>query len=180
MDTNSPSYIFKRASADGAIMGACFVAFFACMVFSSASPLVSFLGFILMCVPPFLLFYLLRRSRVAADGDLTFSQLWLEGTFTMVLGAIFLAIVAYVYLRWINPTFLIDQVTESVKILSQMGSEYSALTESMQSLLEDGNMPSPLQVSWSMIQSAFITGAILAAIVAAIVKSLKINPKFHK
>ena len=95
----------------------------------------------------------------------------------MVLGAIFMAIVAYVYLRWINPTFLVDQVTESVKILSQMGSEYSALTESMQSLLDDGNMPSPLQVSWGMIQSAFITGAILSAIVAAIVKSLKITPK---
>ena len=175
MEPLSPSYIYKRASTDGIIMGACFIGFFACSMLSSSSLILSLLGFVLMCTPPFLLYFLLRRSHVSVGGRLSYGQLWIEGTLTMVLGSVFLAIVTFIYLRWVNPTFLADQITASVEILDKLGPDYEPLSEAMNTMLADGELPSAVQVAGSLIQSAFLSGAVVAAIVAAIVRAVKVK-----
>ena len=175
MEESKSNTIFKRAMADGPIMGACFIGFFVCSALSTSSLILSLLGFVLMCAPPFLLFFLLKRSQVRAEGQLTFSLLWLEGVMTMVLGSIFLAILAFVYLRWVNPSFIADQLNSSIAALEQLGSQYDGLADQMRQIVKSGDLPSPLAVAGSLIQFAFLTGTVLAAIVAAIVRAIKIK-----
>lgn len=175
MEQRKSNPIFKNAMANGPIMGACFIGFFVCSAMSASSAILSLLGFVLMCMPPFLLFFLLKRSQKRAGGQLTFSLLWLEGVLTMVFGSIFLAIITFIYLRWVNPSFISDQLTSSLAVLEQLGQGYESLAESMRQIIKSGDIPSPLSVAGGLIQSAFLTGTILAAIIAAIVRAIKIK-----
>ena len=93
----------------------------------------------------------------------------------MVLGSIFLAILAFVYLRWVNPSFIADQLNSSIAALEQLGSQYDGLADQMRQTVKSGDLPSPLAVAGSLIQFAFLTGTVLAAIVAAIVRAIKIK-----
>lgn len=169
--------VYKRGADDGFYFGVYLVVLFFASVFAMTLPFAGLLTMILMLGVPFVIYRFLRRTYVADNGMTQYSALWLQGIIIFFCGSLLSGLVAYVYMRWINPDFIMSIVKDAIGIYSSSNWENGQeVADVLQKMIDQKLVPKPIEVVIQSIWTAVFTGSLLSMLVALVVQSKKIKP----
>ncbi|MCM1068226.1 MAG: DUF4199 domain-containing protein [Muribaculaceae bacterium] len=167
-----PRPILARAADNGLYLGLYICVLVLAMGFSTGSVLASAIVWAGTLAMPFYVYRMLRRSYVAADGALSFPELWAEGIASFFLGTLLPALLTYVCLRFFAPTFIVDTVKSSIELLEAQGSPEAELwADTLRNVTTHSGLPTAVDVSAQLISFNIIAGtalSFLAAIAATV------------
>lgn len=169
----SKSPYFRGASA-GRFFGIYLSLIFLSMALSSHFPLLSLASLGLLICIPLVIYRSLRRSFVASDGEATFSELWVEGIATFLFATAICGLVTIIYMKWIEPGFLLNQVRDCIQMCQVAGTpEHKELARILTNMIKQGVVPSPSTFVISMFWLTMAGGSFLSLIVAMIARISK-------
>lgn len=166
--------IFKYAARCGLPMGGYLSVMSAAMVFSDKVPLLSLMVLCMLLFMP-LLVYKLLRARYVADGCTTdFSSLWMIGILTFIYGSLICTAVTYALLQWLRPDFFYDMAQMVIDQYSKVPAA-SDMVETLTTIVDKGLLPSTLEFLFQMFWLTSFLGSLLSAIVAVVVRKIKVK-----
>ncbi len=128
---------------------------------------------------PVITYFFLRRAYIAELGTTRFSALWMQGIVMFFCGSMIMALFAFIFMRWIEPDFIISQMESLIDAYRQLNMDGTAeIADTFQHAIDQGIIPTAIQVSMQMIWSGVFTGSLLSIIVSLIVQWRKLpsNP----
>lgn len=163
---------YKRGADDGVILGLILIILFLAMTFSLKYPLANLLGLLLFFVGvPMTTFFLLRRSYIRDNGLTLFSSLWMQGIVMFFCATLILALFTYVYLRFLNPSFMVDMLNTAAAHYENLGTARGHQTaDIMHAMIHQNLVPSAISMAIETIWVGVFTGSLLSALVAGIVR----------
>lgn len=163
---------YKRGADDGVILGLILIILFLAMTFSLKYPLANLLGLLLFFVGvPMTTFFLLRRSYIRDNGLTLFSSLWMQGIVMFFCATLILALFTYVYLRFLNPSFMVDMLNTAAAHYEKLGTARGHQTaDIMHAMIHQNLVPSAISMAIETIWVGVFTGSLLSALVAGIVR----------
>lgn len=169
----NPSDIFGRAARIGPAAGAYFAVLFLCAAYSSMHLLLTLLALALLLGVPWLLYRRLLAS-CAAGTPRRVTPLWTEGIYSFVFGGLLMALLVYLWMRYVDPDYLRTQL----QLASQMMHDYPdaaspQLRQAVDAALNQRAMPGPIQMAMSLFWTVTFTGAILSLLEAFIIAKVK-------
>lgn len=158
----------------GAWLGGYLVLRFICSVAGTLSPLFDAMALLMFAFTPFVLYYIMLRYH-RENGYLSgFSLLWMMGIMLFFFASLICAIPEYVFYQYINPDYIANAMTQSVKLIEDMGLMQNDETyNQMRQLIEEGTTPTALQMIMSSMWSNVFFGSLLSIVVAPIVTRKK-------
>lgn len=141
-------------------------------------PLLSMAALALMAGVPVVIYKFLRRSYVAEYGTTRFSALWMQGIVTFFCGSLILALVSFVFMRWIEPDYIESVMRQVVEVYG--GASWPQGREAadvLQHALDAGLVPRAIQVSMELLWTGVFTGSILSIVVSLIVQARRVVPR---
>lgn len=168
--------IYRRAADNGLVFGIILSVLFLLFVFSGSMPLLSFLALAMFVAVPGLIFYFLRRCFTEEKGLTTFSGLWSLGILIFLFGSLICSVVTYIYLQYIEPTFIYDQARMALTLYQSIESmKGSELVTVMEQAITQNMLPTPIQFVFQMIWMTTFSGSILSMIISVIVRAIKLK-----
>lgn len=165
-----PKPILSRASENGLYLSLYISVLVLTLGFGVHFPVATFILWVGSLALPVFVYRMLRKSQRDCGGSLSFSELWAEGIATFMLGTLVPAVVAYVALKFVVPTFMSDTLNYALSVLAE---QKTAETEQMADVirnLQKMKMPTPVDVASQIISFNIIVGTFLSLVLAAIVK----------
>lgn len=171
MNTETGQSLYRRGAEDGLWMGIYLSLLFLAMV-SSVYAAWSGIATVLMALGvPVVVYAFLRRAYRAGGCRDTFSAVWLHGICIFFFGSLLMAVTAYVFLRFVNPTYINDVVEMAKDVYSQIGtSDAKAMAKTLSQMQSGHLLPTPAQTAVQLIWSGVFTGSLLSMVLAAIVR----------
>lgn len=163
---------YRQGADDGVLMGVYLTALFFASVFALGRPLVGGIATVMILAVPVMLFMLLRRTWRRDRGMTLFSGLWMQGIMTFLCGGLLSGVVAFVYLKWINPGWLAEQVRAMVDLYRSIDGG-ALIADTLETMLTRGLLPSAIQMVIQMLWLEIFTGSILSLIVTALVRLIR-------
>ena len=172
MPSTNPNIItspYRRGADDGFIFGLYLSLMFFSGIFSSRLPILSLVSFALMAGVPAVIYYFIRRY----DRDLrecaTFAMMWMLGVVIFVCGILISGTLLLVYMKWIQPDFILTQLEGLV----EFGRLYpgTAMAEAAgiaEQMIEANFIPSAMAVVSEFIMLAIVTGSILSIVISSL------------
>lgn len=175
---NQRQSVYQTGANDGWKMGLWLTTVFLLQAIGLDYPVLLIVGNLLMLCTPFIAYRLLRRAFTGAGGVSTFSGIWLHGIIFFLCGSLIMAAAAYVYLRYINTDFIVNQIHLISNTYRQLDTpESEALANQFERIIEYHLVPSAIQMSFSLIWFCSFFGSMLSLILAIIVKHMPIRNK---
>ncbi len=167
--------IYARGADDGFRLGLYLSVMFFLAVASLSVPLLNMAVVVMALGVPVLTYVFLRRTHVAAHGMTVFSALWMQGITTFACGSLLFGAVSLIYMRWINPGFMLDVLNAGVDYYSAAGTEGAkAIADELQRIINSKAIPTPLNVTFGWMWLGMFSGSLLSMLVAAVVKFKKV------
>ncbi|MCM1336133.1 MAG: DUF4199 domain-containing protein [Candidatus Amulumruptor caecigallinarius] len=160
---------YRQGADDGLWMGLYLSALFFASAFAVGRTLVGALATGMIIAVPIILFLLLRRTWRRDEGLSLFSGLWMQGIITFLCGGLISGVVAFAYLRWVNPGWLADQVRAMIALYSSIEGG-AVIADTLSTMLDRHLLPSPIQMVIQMLWLEIFSGSILSLIVTALVR----------
>lgn len=166
---------YKRGADEGIFMGALFIVLFLAVTKSMDSMFATWIAWILALVGvPGLTFYLLRRSNERDNGLTLHSSLWVQGIVIFFCGSLILALFIYLYLRWMNPTFMVDHLIKMADAYASMNTpQGQQISDTIHAIINQDLVPSAISIGIETIWIGVFTGSLLSIVLAWIVKLKK-------
>ena len=163
---------YRRGANDGWCMGLILIALFLAMTRSFQSVWANWTGLVLMVAGvPAATFLFLRRSYMRDNGLTLFSSLWVQGIAMFFCATLLLAMFEYIYLRFINPTFMVDTLNRMADAFSVSGTADGEKTAGMlRGMLKQNLVPNAINVALETIWTGVFTGSLLSALMAGVVR----------
>ncbi len=175
---NNPRSIYSCGANDGLKMGVYLSVMFLLQSIGMTNPMLMIFGALMLICIPVVTYAILRKGYRESGGFSTFSAIWLHGILTFLCGSLILALVIYVYLKYLNPTFLIDLLDSLIEAYSSMNNpQANQLTEMLTTIKQQHLLPSPIQYAFTMIWTCGFFGSILSMVLALIVRAIPIRNK---
>lgn len=176
-DNQSP---YRRGAENGITFGVYLTVMFFASVYSEKVQLLGLLTICMMLLVPFIIYRYLRRSYVTDHGCTLLSSLWMQGIMVFLCGSVLSASVQIVYLRWINPDFIINQLRSIIDIYSNSGvAQGEQMAELLQNLIDAKAVPSAISLVIEMIWLSVFTGSLLSVLVSLLVRARPVPPPRH-
>ncbi len=169
--------IYERAATDGAWLGLYFVAMFAGSVLSLSVALLNIPVMAMALLVPYIAYRMLRRTHLDCHGLTSFSALWMQGIITFGCGSLILGAATFVFMRWLDPTFLVDTLKTGIEFYrSAPVASGKEMADTLQQALDNHLIPAPIDVALMWLWLGTFTGSILCMIVAVIVRLKRVPP----
>lgn len=176
---------YRRGAHTGAFFGLYLCAIFMAMVASAHLVLASFVFFVLMAGVPVFIYFALRRGYVSRSGRASVSELWVEGIMIFIFGSAICGFVTFIYLKWIEPTFMYDQVTSIISSLQALRNnpqlmagqdvgQIDSMIDVFSNMVTHGMVPKASEFVMSMFWFTTATGCILSLPLAFFARLKKI------
>jgi len=163
---------YKRGADDGAWFGLYLTALFYSSVYSGQIAILGLVSLALVAGVPVLIYFALRRTYLEESLTSRLSALWMQGIMTFLCGAMIAGALSIIYLKWINPTYLVDMVTQSIDIYRQTGDPSLAkMADGLQMMVDAGAVPSPIAMVFTVIWSSVLSGSVLSLILSLIIRA---------
>lgn len=156
---------YRRGADDGFLFGIYLSVMFLASLLSSHMPSLSYLTFLMAVCVPVVIYQFMRRFDKQLKEFSTFPMLWMQGVVIFVCGVLIAGVVLVVYLKWIEPDFILNQL----KMLVETGAasddhtvkEFADIADQM---IKANFIPSPMYIVTQIILLAIVTGSILSII----------------
>lgn len=167
IDRQSP---YRHAASRGLVFGLYLSAIFATWIFSASFAGVSLLTCALTLLVPLVLYILMRRTDVFAGG-LQLTTLWICGIVTVAGGAVIAAAVTVVYLKWIDPEFILRQLMNLIAMAdANPDPSYTEAANLARGMIDNHAVPSATMWMSTMWLFTVSSGSILAGLLAVLIK----------
>lgn len=163
---------YRRGADDGIPMGLLLIALFFSMTLAPRSPFAALITVILaLAGVPVTTFLMLRKS-YRRDNSLTlFSSLWMQGIVMFFCATLLLAMFEYLYMRFINPSFMENVFLQAADFYSSSATEQgSGMADMLHTMIDRHLIPGPINIAVETIWVGVFTGSVLSAIMAAVVR----------
>ena len=160
---------YRRGADDGFIFGLYLaVMFFASILSGGAGMLTLLSGVMMVCVP--VVIYLFMRSyhrSLGASGS--FAMLWMQGVVIFFCGMLIAGTALVVYMRWIHPDFVIEQLN-SVAALKWVapGTHVELAADTARKMIDANFIPAPIDIVVEMLMLAIVTGSLLSMLLSGV------------
>lgn len=166
-----PKTIYARGADDGLWMGL-YITF--AMALVCGSLFTSWLQIPAMAVAlgvPFLTYFFLRRTHVAAHGMTVFSALWMQGIVMFACASLIFGAVAFVYLRYVNPGFIQAVFAYLIDFYGGMEEEGAqALASELRMVADSNAYPRPAVLVLGEMWTVMFSGSLLSMVVGALAR----------
>ncbi len=169
---------FRRGADNGFILGIYLSVMFIFSALNLSVPFAGLVSLVMALSVPAIIYIFLRRSFVKDYGLTIFSSLWMQGIVAFFCGTLIMALTAYIYMQWISPDFLIEQMTAAIDSYKSLDHEQSRkAAEILQKIIDNNLIPTPIQIAIQMIWLGVFTGSLLSIIVSLLVQARKVETK---
>lgn len=169
---------YRRGAEDGLLFAVYLVALFFASIYSTEVALLPLVTILLMLGVPFVIYRFLRRAFVADHGCTTMSGLWMHGIMIFLCGGLLSAAVSFVWLRWIQPDYIIDQLHSVIDLYEGSGwARGEEMADMLQRMIDNRLVPSVISIVMEMLWLGVFTGSLLSALMALLVRARPVNPK---
>ena len=167
--------IYMRGADDGFGMGLYFCGMFALSVCALSVPAVNVALAVMALGVPFLTYFFLRRTHVAAHGLTLFSSLWMQGIVMFACGCLIFGFAGVIYLHWIDPGFMRRVLQMGVDFYNSADTEASrAMAAEFQMVIDSKAIPSAVEVVLGWMWLGMFSGSLLSMLVAGLVRMKKV------
>jgi hypothetical protein len=171
-----PRSPYKRGADWGALFGIYLSALFFASSYSFDYPICSVLAFVMMIGVPLFVAFVLRYSYVQDRGTTIFSSLWVEGIAIFFFGGLISSLVAFVYMRWLEPDFIADRLNAMIDVYSSAEVPNGKdVVEVLQAVRDRELLPRPIEIIVDMLWLIVFTGSILSMIISMLVPLKKVK-----
>lgn len=162
--------VYYRGAGTGVYFGLYLSALFFAMAYSMSVPGLSLLALAMMAAVPVIIYKAIRKMYIDEEGCSLFSGLWVYGIMIFFCGSLISAAVSVVFLKWLQPDFMAEQIEMSIEILKSSGLSQGKETADMLALMRDEDMmPGAVEMSIQMISFNVFSGSLLSMILSALV-----------
>jgi hypothetical protein len=170
-NSTTPS-VYKRGADDGLKLGIIMIVLFIAAAYSLQFAMLGFLAFALTIAVPFVVYYMIKRDYLRYPNMRFFSALWMHGICTFFFGSVLLAAAMSVFLRFIEPTFIIDNLNNAISVYRSLGvAEANEMADAMQSLIDKHMVPSAISFAMTSIWSVVFSGSMLSLLLSLLVRT---------
>jgi hypothetical protein len=169
--------LYAQGADDGLWMGLYLSAMFLSVAFSLKVAMLNLVALLLFVGISGLTYFFLRKAyRHGGIGMKRLSALWMQGITMFACAAIILGAVSYVYMRWIEPHFILNVCKYGIDYYTSLHTEEAdKLAESLQQIISNGALPqvSTLVMAWMWL--TVFGGSLLSLVVAMLLRMLKVK-----
>lgn len=170
--------LYARGADDGFWMGLYFCVLFFSAVVALNNPMLNVLAAALALGVPFLTYAFLRRAYVQMRGVCTFSALWMQGIMMFACGCLIFGAATFVYLRWVDPEFIIRVLKMGVEFYSASDAPSSqAVADEFQMIVDSKSIPSALDVVMGWMWLGVFSGSMVSMLVSIFVRLSKVSKR---
>lgn len=183
---------YRRGADNGLVMGVYLSIMFGCISQSisnvtpgdiSVGSTASLWGVVLLLLLPAVLYVMLRRGYVKDGGMSTFSKLWLEGIMTFLFGGLIAIAVGYVYMHFINPSFMNDMYDTALQMINAVATEGSDVSEAeyrqmadiFERMRSEGELPTAPVFLFNLLWYITFMGSLLSMAIAALARIARVR-----
>ncbi|MBD5345878.1 MAG: DUF4199 domain-containing protein [Bacteroides sp.] len=171
LNTSQPSP-YSRGARDGLTFGIYLTVMFFASIYTTRVAMLSLLSIAMMLAVPFVIYYYLRRGYVADRGRAQMSALWIHGIMIFLCGSLLAGAVEVIWLRWIDKTYVVDQIHAVIDLYSNSGWDRGEeMAKLLQSMIDNNVIPSTISIVMEMIWLSVFSGSLLSALLALLVKA---------
>lgn len=168
--------IYTSGANDGLKMGIYMSTMFVLQCLGTINLTLMTLGTIMMLCIPLAAYIMLRKAYRKSGGKSTFSAIWLHGILIFLCGSLIMAMVIYIYLRFIDPAFLRDTLSSLIEAYGSIeDASARQLTDILTTIRDQNLLPTPIQYAFTMIWTCGFFGSILSMILALIVRAIPLR-----
>ncbi|MCM1482766.1 MAG: DUF4199 domain-containing protein [Muribaculaceae bacterium] len=166
---------YRRGADAGFFLGIWLCAMFFALIYSRAVPLLGVLSVLLFAGVPVLLYRQLRRTYVEEMGMTTLSGLWMQGIVTFACGSLISALAAYVFLRWIQPEYILGCVREAIDFYAAIDDPQAVQVADLLTRMVEANLvPTAASIALETVWIAIFTGSLLSLLLSLIARAVKL------
>lgn len=172
-DNRTNRSVYRRGADDGLWFGiylsVVLLSSFCSLTVASA---LGWLSMIMAVSVPLVVYFCLKRSYRQDNYRSQFSMLWLHGICIFFFGGLIMALTAYVYMRFVNPSFYSDVFDMLLKVYEQSGVSADDPNYMMLAKINEAKMfPTAGESAMELLMSSVFTGSILSMLIALIVRA---------
>ncbi|MCC8117591.1 MAG: DUF4199 domain-containing protein [Bacteroidales bacterium] len=170
-EIGQPRSIYHLGASDGLVVGVYMSIMYVLQVTGFNNGMLMLLSQAMLLGLPVVAFVLLRRAYVASRCTSRLSAIWMHGIVIFLCGSLLMGLVAYVYMRVINPDFIVnlfDQVAQIYLGMEQPEMKHIGVT--LERLISEKLLPSPISFAFTLIWLGGFLGAIISLIIACILR----------
>ncbi len=171
---------YRYGADQGLYFGLYLICLYGCGVMNITSPnlFTSLAAMVLFFGVPFIIYYWLRRTYVESKGALQLSALWMQGIVIFICGTLISAVALVIYLKFINPTFIVDQMRILIDMYSTMDWERGQeAAEMLQNIIDMKMVPTAMSVVMETVWLGVFSGSLLSLLMGLLVKARKVSNK---
>ena len=166
---------YLKGARSGRGFGLYLSGIFLAMALSGKLPLLSPVALAMIVCIPVAVYRALRRSYVESGGHASVSELWVQGIAMFLFGTAICGLVTIVYMKWIDPGFLVSRVIETIEACKAAGTpEHLECARILNNMITQGVVPSPSTFVISMFWLTMAGGSILSLPVALAARIAKV------
>lgn len=171
-----PPSPYRRGATQGMLFGIYLSILFLDSVYSVSYPLMGLIGMLLIVGVPFYIFRCLRATFVADGGLTPFSSLWMQGIMVFMCGSLIQGAVAVVYLKWIDPAFIITQLRSVISFYEGLPSpEAKEMAKVLSNMIEANLVPSAASMVMEIIFLSVFSGSLLSLVMSALARTGRVK-----
>lgn len=161
---------YRRAANSGLAFGAYLSVIFATWILSATVPGISLLTAAMTVLFPLVLYRMMLRTE-RASGGLQLTSLWICGIIMVAGGAVIAAAVTVIYLKWIDPEFILRQLQTLISMSAATADPaYSEAAALARGMIDNHAVPSASMWMTTMWLFTVSSGSILAGLLAMLIK----------
>lgn len=170
MEKDRPN-VYRRGADDGFVLGAWLVALVLLLCGSPYLPWLALPAMLVFVGVPVIVWRMLRRTYMADGGRTGFSELWLQGIITFVCGSLLMAAASFVFMRYVHPDFVLEQVERAADIYRSLGDPAAEqMARVLDTMIERHLVPSAISVAVEMMLMGVFTGSLLSMVLTWVVR----------
>lgn len=169
--------IIEASMNIGLLLGLYFVAKFVIASVSIYFPLLSAVSFLLSLAIPFVMyFFLMNTLKKNCETGVIFSNVWTLTILSILFASLIESIFMYMYLQYVNPDYLSDQISTISTMLNQFNE--SQKNETLSKFIESyekAEIPSAINISInSIFNNIFMVGLVCLPVCRYVSRKIKL------
>lgn len=174
--------VYRQGAEYGAWFGVYLTVMALAIMYGFTHTILMLAAMAMMVAVPAVVYPMLRRYRSQMRGYAPFASLWMLGLMIFICGSLICGAVTYVWMQYVMPTFIYDQVMAAIDVYKAVPGESAAeMVRIMETIVERHALPSAMEVVVQMVMLTTFLGSLVSMVLAFILGMRRIPPRndFH-
>ena len=170
--------VYRQGAEYGAWFGVYLTVMALAIMYGFTHTILMLAAMAMMVAVPAVVYPMLRRYRSQMRGYAPFASLWMLGLMIFICGSLICGAVTYVWMQYVMPTFIYDQVLAAIDVYKAVPGESAAeMARIMETIVERHALPSAMEVVVQMVMLTTFLGSLVSMVLAFILGMRRIPPR---